>query len=82
MMMMLLLLAAAHAAPSVAAPPPMLVETLGGLSEVPSLTLDKGLLTADTAWLRDGTDCVDVQLQEDPQNGSSDKRGTGNNNRF
>ena len=73
-MMILLLLAAAHAAPSVAAPPPVPVETLGGLSEVPSLTLDKGLLTADTAWLRDGTDCVEVQQQEDPQHGSSDKR--------
>jgi hypothetical protein len=73
-MMMFLLQAAAHAASSVATPPPVLVETLGELSEVPSLTLDKGLLTADTAWLRDGTDCVEVQLQEDQLHGSSDKR--------
>ena len=77
--MMFLLQAAAQSAPSVAAPPPVLVETLGELSEVPSLTLDKGLLTADTAWLRDGTDCIEVQLQgvqlqEVQLQGPSDKR--------
>ena len=74
-MIMVLVVTAVHAAPSsAAAPPPVLVETLGELSEVPSLSLDKGLLTADTAWLRDGTACVAVQLEQDHPEGSSDKR--------
>jgi len=41
-------------------------QALPGLSEVPSLTLEDGLLTKDTAWLRDGTTCAPVQLIDTP----------------